>query len=119
MKLRSLTPEAVHTAAEEIRRLTGLVFQPSRQADFAGALGHAMKRARERDTDRYLERVRQDATLQDELIAEITVGETYFFRDANQLRIVRELALESFPRDRPLRLWSAGCATGEEPYTLA
>jgi chemotaxis protein methyltransferase CheR len=119
VKLRALPPEAVDSAAAEIRRLTGLVFQPSRQADFAGALGHAMKRAGERDPAKYLDRVRQDATLQDDLIAEITVGETYFFRDPSQLRIVRELALDSFPRGRNLRLWSAGCATGEEPYTLA
>lgn len=119
MKLRDLSPDAVDLAADEIRRLTGLVFQPSRRSDFAGALGHAMKRAGEHDAERYLARVRQDSALQDELIAEITVGETYFFRDPNQLRIVRELALDRFPRDRHLRLWSAGCATGEEPYTLA
>ncbi|HWA16571.1 MAG TPA: protein-glutamate O-methyltransferase CheR, partial [Gemmatimonadales bacterium] len=119
MTLKSLPPEAVQWAAEEIQRLTGLVFQPSRRADFAGALGHAMRRAGEHDAEHYLDRVRQETTLQDELIAEITVGETYFFRDPEQLRVVRDLALGSFPPDRHLRIWSAGCATGEEPYTLA
>lgn len=119
MKTKALPPEAVQSAADAIQRLTGLVFQPSRRADFAGALGHAMRRAGERDTAQYLERVRQDSALQDELIAEITVGETYFFRDPGQLQVVREVALASFARDRHLRLWSAGCATGEEPYTLA
>ncbi len=119
MKLRTLPPEAVDAAADEVRRLTGLTFQPSRRADFAGALTHAMGRAGERSTEHYLERVRQDATLQDDLIAEITVGETYFFRDPSQLRVVRELALDSYQQDRHLRLWSAGCASGEEPYTLA
>jgi chemotaxis protein methyltransferase CheR len=117
--LRTLPPEAVDAAADEVRRLTGLTFQPSRRADFAGALAHAMRRAGERSTESYLERVRQDSALQDDLIAEITVGETYFFRDPNQLRVVRELALERYPRDRHLRIWSAGCASGEEPYTLA
>jgi chemotaxis protein methyltransferase CheR len=119
MKAQVLSPEAVDAAAEEVRLLTGLVFQPNRKADFAGALQHAMRRAGERDTARYLERVRRDTTVHDELIAEITVGETYFFRDPGQLAVVRARALETLPRDRNLRLWSAGCASGEEPYTLA
>lgn len=119
MKSRMLPPEAVDAAAEEVRRLTGLVFQPSRRADFAGALAHVMRRAGEEDTGRYLELLQAQPPLLDELIAEITVGETYFFRDPAQLEVVRALAIDRFDRHRRLRLWSAGCATGEEPYTLA
>lgn len=53
----------------------------------------------------------------------ITVNETYFFREMSQLQafseeIVPEM-LGSVPRGRKLRIWSAGCSTGEEPYTLA
>lgn len=53
------------------------------------------------------------------LIEAAVVGETYFFRHPEQLFAVRELVLKSAPRDRPLSIWSAGCATGEEPYSLA
>jgi chemotaxis protein methyltransferase CheR len=49
--------------------------------------------------------------------------ETYFFREPNQLACfeaeVLPLLEARSARDRSLRLWSAGCATGEEPYTLA
>jgi chemotaxis protein methyltransferase CheR len=53
----------------------------------------------------------------------LTTNETYFFREMNQLRalteeIVPELVQRRGGRRR-LRLWSAGCSTGEEPYTLA
>ncbi|GAW67548.1 chemotaxis protein CheR [Geoanaerobacter pelophilus] len=53
----------------------------------------------------------------------LTTNETYFFREAFQLRaftdeIVPELA-KLKQRDRTLRIWSAGCSTGEEPYTIA
>lgn len=52
----------------------------------------------------------------------LTTNETYFFREAFQLRaftdeIVPELM--KLKRDRTLRIWSAGCSTGEEPYTIA
>lgn len=53
----------------------------------------------------------------------LTTNETYFFREMNQLRvfseeIIPEIVHEKY-KDRRIRVWSAGCSTGEEPYTLA
>ena len=53
----------------------------------------------------------------------LTTNETYFFREPNQLKtfseeIVPEI-IERKKGRRTLRIWSAGCSTGEEPYTLA
>lgn len=119
MKGHALSPAALDAAADEVRQLTGLIFQPSRRTDFSVALTHAMRRANERNPARYFSRVRSEPPLLDELIAEITIGETYFFRDPAQLAVVQQLAFNSFAPDRRLRVWSAGCASGEEPYTLA
>jgi chemotaxis protein methyltransferase CheR len=44
---------------------------------------------------------------------------TSFFRDADALRAIAEIALPELSRRREIRVWDAGCATGEEPYTLA
>jgi chemotaxis protein methyltransferase CheR len=58
------------------------------------------------------------------LLNEITVGETCFFRNQPQLDALQQvvipkiLAAKSKLPLRPLRIWSAGCSTGEEPYTL-
>lgn len=52
----------------------------------------------------------------------LTVGETYFYRDkasfdAISTDILPELIIRRSEVARKLRLWSAGCCTGEEPYT--
>ncbi|HLW89286.1 MAG TPA: protein-glutamate O-methyltransferase CheR [Terriglobales bacterium] len=59
------------------------------------------------------------------LLNEITIGETCFFRNQPQLDALRQivipkmLEIKSKLPFRRLRIWSAGCSTGEEPYTLS
>ena len=62
------------------------------------------------------------AALMGRLIDEVTVQETTFVRDREQFDRIpwRELAISALNCGRRVvRVWSAGCATGEEPYTLA
>jgi methyl-accepting chemotaxis protein len=60
-----------------------------------------------------------------QLLNEITIGETCLFRSQGQLDALRNVLLPQLVAERgkiglkKLRLWSAGCSTGEEPYTLA
>jgi chemotaxis protein methyltransferase CheR len=59
------------------------------------------------------------------LLNEITIGETCFFRNQPQLDALRKIVIPKIVEARAklpvrnLRLWSAGCSTGEEPYTLS
>ncbi len=60
-----------------------------------------------------------------QLLNEITIGETCLFRSQPQLDALRKVILPEIVGERNkqitkrLRIWSAGCSTGEEPYTLA
>jgi len=62
-----------------------------------------------------------------ELINALTVNETYFFREYPQLKCFAEEVIPSILKKKEaqgqipvkLKIWSAGCSTGEEPYTLA
>ncbi len=57
-----------------------------------------------------------------DLISSLTVNYTLFNREAEHFRFLSEVLLPELSKklpDRSLRAWSAGCATGEEPYTMA
>lgn len=62
--------------------------------------------------------IREWATLVDRL----TVQETRFFRDPDACRLVADYVMQQPPEkltQQPLTVWSVGCSSGEEPYTLA
>jgi chemotaxis protein methyltransferase CheR len=51
----------------------------------------------------------------------LSVQETYFWREMSQIHLVSNLLVPQWfkSRSQPLRIWSAACASGEEPYTIA
>ena len=58
------------------------------------------------------------------LASHLTVGETYFFREKRSLDILEQQILPELLRargetEKHLRIWSAGCCSGEEPYSIA
>ena len=58
----------------------------------------------------------------DELVELIVTKESFFFRERPQLRALTEQIIPDMLRKRPqqlVRIWCAGCSTGEEPYTVA
>ena len=122
----ALGPEEFRLLRDFISGFCGLWFDD----DSAYFLERRLQqRLRERQLDSFLDYyylLLYGAEREEELsrvVDVLTTNETYFFREMNQLRalteeIVPELVQRRGGRRR-LRLWSAGCSTGEEPYTLA
>jgi two-component system, chemotaxis family, CheB/CheR fusion protein len=75
------------------------------------------------DMDRYLEILRSDAGELDLLAKDLLINVTSFFRDPKVFDLLAEKIIPDLVRDhspdRPLRIWIAGCSTGEETYSLA
>ena len=110
-----------------ICRVAGIFHPDNKFRLLQDRCGHRMKELRVKTLGEYYECLTIRPLRQTELIAllnEITIGETCFFRNPPQLdafcRIVIPGILEAKAnaRQRRLRIWSAGCSTGEEPYTL-
>lgn len=75
------------------------------------------------DTERYVDMLRSDQKELDLLARDLLINVTSFFRDRQVFdfladRIVPDL-IDRRPPDKPLRIWIAGCSTGEEAYSLA
>lgn len=89
----------------------GLDFPARRADDLARALaGRSLPSLREQPTSGPEWRA---------LIGALTVGESYFFRELEPLERALADVVAARREQRRLTIWSAGCATGEEPYTLA
>lgn len=107
-----------------IRRRVGIDLQEARTVGSLRRFVDARVSALElRSTSNYLELLQHQKAGGDELarvIKAITNPHTFFFRDETQFRAVRTLISDQGQDSaEPVMLWSAGCATGEEAYTLA
>ncbi len=102
---------------------TGMAFYRDKSPDLAQILCARMTEVGELDCAAYCERLQSDSEEMDALVAELTIGETYFFRHKEQFDALRDIILpDVIERNRALkrlRIWSAGCATGPEPYSIA
>jgi chemotaxis protein methyltransferase CheR len=90
--------------------------------------GRRMKQLGTRSTREYWDLLTAHASRESELrhlLNELTIGETCLFRSQPQLDALRKVILPELVKDnikkvtKRVRIWSAGCSTGEEPYTLA
>jgi chemotaxis protein methyltransferase CheR len=105
---------------------TGLDYYLDKDEDLASRLGRrlaAQHMEELRSYRRLLEPPRAGASEMDGLVGELTIGETYFFRQREHFDFLRDRIfpelLERNGASRSIRVWSAGCATGAEPYSVA
>ncbi len=104
----------------------GLVFDESRRDSLAYSLGERVGTSRTGTVPAYLDLLGtpDGAGEMQALLDEVTIQETHFFRNPPQFRALRQHVLPQLIRrasgsGRRLRIWSAGCSTGEEPYSVA
>lgn len=74
------------------------------------------------DLKEYTSLMCNDSKQFDSLVGQLTVNETYFFREPDQLKLLSDVlipqVLAQKPQGQPVRILSAGCSSGEEPYSL-
>ncbi len=105
----------------------GLHFPPERWRDLARAIHGAASEFGYEDEDAFIQWLLSAVLSKEEiatLACHLTVGETYFFREKKTFEILENHVLpplieQGRRRGKRLRIWSAGCSSGEEPYSIA
>ena len=124
--MKGLSDADFAVTREFLLATAGLVFDESRRAGLSAVLADRLRVTGAGSVPAYLEALEGDGgeLERQRLLDGVTVQETHFFRNTPQMealrrRVLPELLRRAAGRDRPLTIWSAGCSTGEEPYTLA
>ena len=101
----------------------GIFIAPERKSFLASRLRMRMRETGCKDYREYYHRISRGVSQAKEwslLVDCLTVHETCFFRHASSLKFVEEVVLpDAFRRGDGFNVWSIGCATGEEAYSLA
>lgn len=119
--MQAFGPEEFRKIDSVLDRVYGGSPEENRRPHLQQSLHSRMRSTRRSDIDTYLAFLAVDTTEQGALAAMLTVGETYFFRHDQHFDAVRDVVLPDLIRSgrKRIRMLSAACASGEEPYSLA
>ena len=117
-----MTPDQISMIAELAKREAGLLFTPDKAYIIEGRI-RPLLLARAMQVEDLISALRRgDEALKSTMVDALTNNETSFFRDRTPFALLRDRvlpALAARPRDGVMRLWSAACSTGQEPYSMA
>ena len=124
-----MSPELSEAFRVLLDRAAGLYLDAAKQATLEAVLRNRLRARRLAGFEDYLRLLRDPADGPRELqalVESLTVHETSFFRNQQHFQALQTVVMPALAataragaRPRPLRIWSAGCATGEEAYSLA
>jgi chemotaxis protein methyltransferase CheR len=119
-----ITDKEFNLLSELIKDNYGIKLKQEKKTLVTGRLHNVLIENNFSNFSEYINYVMADKTGQasSTLLNKITTNHTFFMREADHFNYFKEIVLPfwtkaSFKKD--LRIWSAGCSTGEEPYTLA
>jgi chemotaxis protein methyltransferase CheR len=115
----TLTPAHFARVTSQLHAHCGIRLREGKEALVRARLARRLRALNLPDFDAYLAYVDADPTQREfaEMIDVLTTNTTSFLREVSHFHYLRTVVLPAL--QGPVRLWSAGCSTGEEPYTLA
>lgn len=117
------TGQGIDAVYDMLQREFGIDFTHYKPSTVTRRIERRLQLSRVDDIDEYAERLRKGRDELDVLYRDLLIGVTRFFRNEEAFAVLEHKVLPELfrkgPSDAPLRVWVAGCATGEEAYTLA
>lgn len=122
--MQTISKKEFKQLTEYIQRNYGIYLKDEKQALLTGRLSNVLTEKNFASFAEYLDYIVADKSGEADvtLIDKITTNHTFFMREVDHFHFFKEKVLPqlaSASKDKDLRIWSAGCSSGEEPYTLA
>jgi two-component system CheB/CheR fusion protein len=106
-----------------LRQRSGVDFTYYKQPTFHRRIARRIAIVKKKDLTDYLKFLRTNKAEQDALFQDVLIPVTSFFRDPKTFLALTETVfpaiLKNKAADKPIRIWIAGCSTGEEAYSIA
>jgi two-component system CheB/CheR fusion protein len=119
----AVTAEDVTKIVDLLRKKTPHDFGPYKTGTLARRIERRMTLAGIQDSDQYLELLTRDPAERQRLENDLLINVTRFFRDTGAFELIAKKVIPELVRsqaaDRRIRIWVAGCSTGEEVYSIA
>jgi chemotaxis protein methyltransferase CheR len=120
MAMQGLSEREFREIRELAYRIFGLDLRPGKEALVNARLARRVQELGLGSLSEYVEAVKADRTGEEleRLINALTTNHTSFLREPQHFALLREAVLPALAGRGPVKIWSAGCSTGEEPYTI-
>ncbi|MDN5514301.1 protein-glutamate O-methyltransferase CheR [Ectopseudomonas composti] len=120
MSATSLNNREFQQFRDMIYQVAGIAMSDAKRQLIAGRLSKRLRHYELNSYGEYFQLLLTDKAEQQTAVDLLTTNETYFFREPKHFDFLRERLQDDLRSgSQPLRIWSAACSSGEEPYTLA
>jgi len=116
----ALNPNSIDLLITELKKVTGMKFEHYQRKFLEKRIFFRMKHLNLKHYPQYIKYINLNPEEIDLFLDKFTINYTYFFRNSNVYESFEKF-LKIYVKDlkRPLKIWSAPCATGDEPYSIA
>ncbi len=114
-----MTPLEIDAFSRKIFLMTGLDLSSYRRNQVERRLRGLMERAKAKSLSQFYRILKQDPQALEDFLDRFAINVSELFRNPERFEDLRRKVLPELFNGRPLRVWSAGCSFGAEPYTLA
>lgn len=106
---------------KEVYKLTGIDLNFYKEKQMRRRIDTLAKKNKTDSYEAYVQLLKSDKILFEQFVNFLTINVSEFYRNPDQWKLMDETVIPKLLREhkRPLRIWSAACSTGDEPYSIA
>jgi len=117
--MAEITEKEFNDIRTMVYRFAGIYLGDEKKSLVVSRLNKYLKKYNLRSYGKLLDMISKDNDLLSKVINSISTNVTYFFRESDHFDFIADTIVPRFAHSETIRIWSAGCSSGEEPYSVA